>query len=219
MYDSEVIYQKKTWNPRGLGCGLSLLVLFCAPWVGLYLFSFEEFVHPRTGATLQGGTILAEAAVRMTWWQWLATVVLGFFPLFVCMISFPLWFLVWRRTVRVTGTLLEIWRGPFKNLGIAQLVCLRLDKIVTVKQVKVDVMHSWGLVNGNRTVFSSESMPEERDLASASGLYCGPHALQLTDTEGQSFNVGAPEPDALAAVLMKARPAITLEKAEPSGSN
>ena len=219
MDDSKVIYQKKTWNPRTLGCGLFLLVLFCAPWVGLYLFSFEEFVHPRTGATLQGGTILAEAAVRMTWWQWLATVVLGFFPLFVCKTAFPLWCLVWRRTVRVTGTYLEIWRGPFKNLGIAQLVRLRLDKIVTVKQVKVDVMHSWGLVNGNRTVFSSESMPEERDLASAPGLYCGPHALQLTDTEGQSFNVGAPEPDALAAVLMKARPGITLEETEPSGSN
>ena len=219
MDDSKVIYQKKTWNPRTLGCGLFLLVLFCAPWVGLYLFSFEEFVHPRTGATLQGGTILAEAAVRMTWWEWLATVVVGFFPLFVCKIAFPLWCLVWRRTVRVTGTYLEIWRGPFKNLGIAQLVRLRLDKIVTVKQVKVDVMHSWGLVNGNRTVFSSESMPEERDLASAPGLYCGPHALQLTDTEGQSFNVGAPEPDALAAVLMKARPGITLEETEPSGSN
>ena len=143
----------------------------------------------------------------------------GFFPLFVCKIAFPLWCLVWRRTVRVTGTYLEIWRGPFKNLGIAQLVRLRLDKIVTVKQVKVDVMHSWGLVNGNRTVFSSESMPEGRDLASAPGLYCGPHALQLTDTEGQSFNVGAPEPAALAAVLMKARPEITLEETESSGSN
>ena len=219
LSSNKVIYQKKTWNPRALGCGLLLLVMFCAPGVGLYLFSFEEFVHPKTGATLQGGTILAEAAARMTWWQWLATVVLGFFPLFVCTIGFPLWFLVWRRTVRVTGTLLEIWRGPFKNLGIAQLVCLRLDKIVTVKQVNVHPMHSWAMANGNATVFSSESMPEGRDLASASGLYCGPHALQLTDTEGQSFNVGTPEPDVLAAVLMKASSGITLEEAEPSGSN
>ena len=155
----------------------------------------------------------------MVWWQWLATVVLGFFPLFVCTIGFPLWFLVWRRTVRVTGTHLEIWRGPFKNLGIAELVILRLDKIVTVKQVNVHPMHSWAMANGNATDFSSESMPEGRDLASASGLYCGPHALQLTGTEGQSFNVGTPEPDVLAAVLMKASSGITLEEAEPSGSN
>ncbi len=219
MAISQVIYQKKTWNPRGLGCGLLLLVMFCAPWVYLYLYSLGEQVHPLTGATIQGSIILAEAVARMTWWRWLAAAVMGFFPLFVCSIGFPLWFLVWRRTVRVTGTHLEIWRGPFKNLGIAQLVRLRLDKIVTVKQVNVDAMHSWALVNGNATVYSSESMPEGRDLASAPGLYCGPHALQLTDTEGQSFNVGTPEPDVLAAVLMKARQRITLEKAEPSGSN
>ena len=123
------------------------------------------------------------------------------------------------RPVRVPGTHLEIWRGPFKNLGISQKVRFRLDEIKTMKQVEVDIMHSWGMVNGNTTVFSSESMPEGRDLASAPGLYCGPHALQLTGTEGKSFNVGTPEPDVLAAVLMKARPGITLEKAAPSGSN
>ncbi|MEC7777267.1 MAG: hypothetical protein VYC32_14320 [Planctomycetota bacterium] len=206
MLDSQVIYQKKTWNPRGLGCGIVLLVFFCAPW----FFAYE--------------VLLAEAAAPdwapgLAWWQWLAAVVMGFFPLFVCTISFPLWFLVWRRTVRVTGTHLEIWRGPFKNLDIAQLVRLRLDKVVTVKQVNVDAMHSWALVNGNATDFSSESMPQGRNLASAPGLYCGPHALQLTDTDGQSFNVGTPDPDALAAVLMEARPGITLEETEPSGSN
>ena len=201
MYDSQVIYQKKTWNPRGLGCGLFLLVMFCAPFFQAYQF------------------LSTHGFPLMPWWAYLASVVLGFFPLFVMLIAFPLWFLVWRRTVRVTGTLLEIWRGPFKNLGIAQLVCLRLDKIVTVKQVNVHPMHSWAMANGNATDFSSESMPEGRDLASASGLYCGPHALQLTDTEGQSFNVGTPEPDVLAAVLMKVSPGITLEKAEPSGSN
>jgi len=198
MYDSQVIYQKKTWNPRGLGCGLVLLVFFCAPWFFAYEALLAEAKAP-------------DGVPGLAWWQWLAAAVMGFFPLFVCTIAFPLWFLVWRRTVRVTGTHLEIWRGPFKNLGIAQLVRLRLDKIVTVKQVNVDAMHSWALVNGNATDFSSESMPQGRNLASAPGLYCGPHALQLTGTEGRSFNVGTPEPDVLAAVLMKARPGITLE--------
>jgi len=48
-------------------------------------------------------------------------------------------------------------------------------------------------------------------MADAPGMYCGPRALQVTDTEGQSFNVGTSDPDALASVLMKARPGITLE--------
>ena len=202
MDDSKVIYKKRVWNLRGLPMGIIALGIFSLPWIGVYEIltgKRHELDYPWWGQTL------------------LALLYLG--PAIVCLIAFPLWWLHWGQTVQVTGTHLEIWRGPFKNLGIAQLVRLRLDKIVTVKQVEVDVMHSWGLVNGNRTVFSSESMPEGRDLASASGLYCGPHALQLTDTEGQSFNVGAPEPDVLAAVLMKVSPGITLEKAKLSGSN
>ena len=202
MDDSKVIYKKRVRNLRGLPMGIIALGIFSLPWIGVYEIltgKRHELDYPWWGQTL------------------LALLYLG--PAIVCLIAFPLWWLHWGQTVQVTGTHLEVWRGPFKNLGIAQLVRLRLDKIVTVKQVEVDVMHSWGLVNGNRTVFSSESMPEERDLASAPGLYCGPHALQLTDTEGQSFNVGAPEPDVLAAVLMKVSPGITLEKAKLSGSN
>ena len=201
MLDSQVIYQKKTWNPRGLGCGIVLLVFFCAPWFFVYQVLSTEGGVPDLG-----------------WWRWLAAAVMGFFPLFVCTIAFPLWFLVWRRTIRVTGTHLEIWRGPFKNLGISQKFRFRLDKIKTMKQVGVDSLHSWEMINGNTTVYSSKSMGV-RELASSPGLYCGPHALHLTDTKGQSFNVGTPEPDVLAAVLMKARPGITLEETEPSGSN
>jgi len=202
MYDSQVIYQKKTWNPRALGCGLFLLAMFCSPWVFVYLFSIEH----------------DEAVARMAWWGWLVMAVVGIIPLLVCTIAFPLWFLIWRRTLRVTGAHLEIWRGPFKNLRISQRFRLRLDEIKTMKQVGVDSLHSWEMINGNTTVHSSKSMGE-RELASAPGLYCGPHALHLTNTKGQSFNVGTPEPDVLAAVLMKARPGITLEKAAPSGSN
>ena len=45
MYDSQVIYQKRTWNPRGLGCGIFLLLMFCGPWIFVYqVLSMEEAV-------------------------------------------------------------------------------------------------------------------------------------------------------------------------------
>ena len=208
MDDSKVIYKKRVWNLRGLPMGIIALGIFSLPWIGVYEIltgKRHELDYPWWGQTL------------------LCLLYLG--PAIVCLIGFPLWWLHWGQTVQVTGTHLEVWRGPFKNPWFSgsparlRKVLLKLDTIKTLTPVGVDAMHSWELAHGARTDWQSDSMPELRKMADAPGMYCGPRALQVTDTEGQSFNVGAPEPDALAAVLMKARPAITLEKAEPSGSN
>ena len=208
MDDSKVIYKKRVWNLRGLPMGIIALGIFSLPWIGVYEIltgKRHELDYPWWGQTL------------------LALLYLG--PAIVCLIGFPLWWLHWGQTVQVTGTHLEVWRGPFKNPWFSgsparlRKVLLKLDTIKTLMPVKVDAMHSWELAQGATTVWASESMPEPRKMADAPGMYCGPRALQVTDTEGQSFNVGTSDPDALAAVLMEARPGITLEETEPSGSN
>ena len=48
---------------------------------------------------------------------------------------------------------------------------------------------------------------------------CGPMALQISYNDDEVFRLGTSEPDVLASVLKKARPGITLEEAEASGSN
>ena len=188
--------------------GILALGIFSLPWIGVYEIltgKRHELDYP--------------------WWGQVLLALLYLGPAIVCLISFPLWWLHWGLTVRVTGTHLEVWRGPFKNPWFSgapahlRKVLLKLDTIRTLTPVKVDAMHSWELAHGARTEFVSESMPEPRKMADAPGMYCGPRALQVTDTEGQSFNVGTSDPDALASVLMKARPGITLESTEPSGSN
>ena len=208
MDDSKVIYKKRVWNLRGLPMGIIALGIFSLPWIGVYEIltgKRHELDYPWWGQTL------------------LCLLYLG--PAIVCLIGFPLWWLHWGQTVQVTGTHLEVWRGPFKNPWFSgasahlRKVLLKLDKIKTLMPVKVDAMHSWELAHGARTAWQSESMPDPRKMADAPGMYCGPRALQVTDTEGQSFNVGTSDPDALASVLMEARPGITLEETEPSGSN
>ena len=188
--------------------GIIALGIFSLPWIGVYEIltgKRHELDYPWWGQTL------------------LALLYLG--PAIVCLIGFPLWWLHWGQTVQVTGTHLEVWRGPFKNPWFSgsparlRKVLLKLDTIKTLTPVGVDAMHSWELAHGARTDWQSDSMPELRKMADAPGMYCGPRALQVTDTEGQSFNVGTSDPDALASVLMKARPGITLEETEPSGSN
>ena len=208
MGDSKVIYKKRVRNLRGLLMGIPCLCIFSLPWVGLYEIltgKRHELDYP--------------------WWGQVLLCLLYLGPAIVCLIGFPLWWLHWGQTVQVTGTHLEVWRGPFKNpwfsrsLPYLNKVLLKLDTIKALTPVKVDAMHSWELAQGATTVWASESMPEPRKMADAPGMYCGPRALQVTDTEGQSFNVGTSDPDALAAVLMEARPGITLEETEPSGSN
>ena len=208
MLDSQVIYKKRVRNLRGLLMGIPCLCIFSLPWVGLYEIltgKRHELDYP--------------------WWGQVLLALLYLGPAIVCLIAFPLWWFHWGLTVRVTGTHLEVWRGPFKNPWFSgssahlRKVLLKLDKIKTLMPVKVDAMHSWELAHGARTDWQSDSMPELRKMADAPGMYCGPRALQVTDTEGQSFNVGTSDPDALAAVLMEARPGITLEETEPSGSN
>jgi len=49
--------------------------------------------------------------------------------------------------------------------------------------------------------------------------FCGSMALQVISNDDEVFWLGTSEPDVLASVLMKARPGITLESTEPSGSN
>ena len=208
MDDSKVIYKKRVRNLRGLLMGIPSLCIFSLPWVGLYEIltgKRHELDYP--------------------WWGQVLLCLLYLGPAIVCLIGFPLWWLHWGQTVQVTGTHLEVWRGPFKNPWFSgssahlRKVLLKLDKIKTLMPVKVDAMHSWELAHGARTDWQSDSMPELRKMADAPGMYCGPRALQVTDTEGQSFNVGTSDPDTLASVLMKARPGITLEETEPSGSN
>ena len=208
MDDSKVIYKKRVWNLRGLPMGIIALGIFSLPWIGVYEIltgKRHELDYPWWGQTL------------------LALLYLG--PAIVCLIGFPLWWLHWGQTVQVTGTHLKVWRGPFKNPWFSgsparlRKVLLKLDTIKTLTPVGVDAMHSWELAHGARTAWQSDSMPELRKMADAPGMYCGPRALQVTDTEGQSFNVGTSDPDALASVLMEARPGITLEETEPSGSN
>ena len=197
MDDSKVIYKKRVRNLRGLLMGIPCLCIFSLPWVGLYEIltgKRHELDYP--------------------WWGQVLLALLYLGPAIVCLIGFPLWWLHWGQTVQVTGTQLEVWRGPFKNPWFsrsANKVLLKLDAIKALTPVKVDAMHSWELAHGATTVWASESMPEPRKMADAPGMYCGPRALQVTDTEGQSFNVGTSDPDALASVLMKARPGITLE--------
>ena len=208
MDDSKVIYKKRVWNLRGLPMGILALGIFSLPWIGVYEIltgKRHELDYP--------------------WWGQALLCLLYLGPAIVCLIGFPLWWLHWGQTVQVTGTHLEVWRGPFKNPWFSgsparlRKVLIKLDKIKTLTPVGVDAMHSWELAHGARTVWQSDSMPELRKMADAPGMYCGPRALQVTDTEGQSFNVGTSDPDALASVLMKARPGITLEETEPSGSN
>ena len=208
MDDSKVIYKKRVWNLRGLPMGIIALGIFSLPWIGVYEIltgKRHELDYP--------------------WWGQVLLCLLYLGPAIVCLIGFPLWWLHWGQTVQVTGTHLEVWRGPFKNPWFSgsparlRKVLLKLDTIKTLTPVGVDAMHSWELAHGARTDWQSDSMPELRKMADAPGMYCGPRALQVTDTEGQSFNVGTSDPDALASVLMKARPGITLEETEPSGSN
>ena len=208
MDDSKVIYKKRVWNLRGLPMGIIALGIFSLPWIGVYEIltgKRHELDYP--------------------WWGQALLCLLYLGPAIVCLIAFPLWWLHWGQTVQVTGTHLEVWRGPFKNPWFSgsparlRKVLLKLDTIKALTPVGVDAMHSWELAHGARTVWQSDSMPDPRKMANAPGMYCGPRALQVTDTEGQSFNVGTSDPDALASVLMKARPGITLEETEPSGSN
>ena len=48
---------------------------------------------------------------------------------------------------------------------------------------------------------------------------CGPMALQISYNDDEVFRLGTSEPEVLASVLKKAMHGITLEEAEPSGSN
>ena len=90
-----------------------------------------------------------------------------------------------------------------------------LDEIESVKQVKVHGLYSWNAIPGFWTSLPGISLK----LASAAGMYCGPHALQITRIDGRVFNVGTPEPEVLAAVIDDARPGVTLEVTDSSGSD
>ena len=50
-------------------------------------------------------------------------------------------------------------------------------------------------------------------------MYCGPHALQITRIDGRVFNVGTPEAEVLASVIDDARPGVTIEVTDSSGSD
>lgn len=144
MDDSKVLYRKRIRNLRGLLMGILCLGIFSLPWIGGYEIltgKRHELDYP--------------------WWGQVLLCLLYLGPAIVCLISFPLWWLHWGLTVRVTGTHLEVWRGPFKNPWFSgspaylRKVLLKLDAIKTLKPVGVDAMHSWELAHGARTVWQA----------------------------------------------------------------
>tara|TARA_Y100000815_G_scaffold264972_1_gene281294 strand:- start:128 stop:703 length:576 start_codon:yes stop_codon:yes gene_type:complete len=191
MVSPEEIYLKKTWNPRAIVTGVLVLLLCVMAW---YRPEWDDKWDPETGIG----------------WRLFSS--LPFF-LVACV-----WFLSRRLTVRVSRERLEAWRGPLPSplsSKPSRAGTIPLDEIESVKQVKVHGLYSWNAIPGFWTSLPGTSLK----LASAAGMYCGPHALQITRIDGRVFNVGTPEPEVLAAVIDDARPGVTLEVTDSSGSD
>ena len=196
MSDPEVIYLKKTRNPRTIVPAVFWLPFFVGAWC---IYDLDPNSAPL--------------------WQRLATIA---FVLFV----FLLWLFPFRQTVRVTGENLEVWLDPLFNRVPTRIP---LGEIAGVKPVKAHWFFAWNFCStyppgaAPKGRFPDpEQVPKnahDAEIASYYGIYCGPHALRITRIDGRVFNVGTPEPEVLASVIDDARPGVTIEVTDSSGSN